>query len=73
MAAKPLFLNVYRSGTPVTIQEGLPTPAPLIREPSEFRNMNRLSPGWLIADRNQFGSLRFRKEPGCNILGGGAV
>jgi len=28
---KPLFLNVFRNGTPVTIQESMPVPAPLIR------------------------------------------
>ena len=27
---KPLFLNVYRNGTPVTFQESLPAPGPLI-------------------------------------------
>jgi branched-chain amino acid transport system substrate-binding protein len=27
---KPLFLNVYRNGVPVTLRESLPTPAPLI-------------------------------------------
>ncbi|HUI78260.1 MAG TPA: ABC transporter substrate-binding protein [Bryobacteraceae bacterium] len=28
---KPLYLNVYRNGTPVTIEETLPLPAPLVR------------------------------------------
>jgi branched-chain amino acid transport system substrate-binding protein len=31
MEDKPIFLNVYRNGTPVTIQESRPVPVPLIR------------------------------------------
>jgi branched-chain amino acid transport system substrate-binding protein len=31
LAEKPLYLNAYRNGVPVTIQESLPAPAPLIR------------------------------------------
>jgi branched-chain amino acid transport system substrate-binding protein len=28
---KPIYLNVYRNGTPVTIEESVPVPAPLVR------------------------------------------
>jgi hypothetical protein len=28
---KPIFLNVYRNGAPVVVQESLPAPSPPIR------------------------------------------